>query len=170
MWYRLWAPCGENLVRVHDRVRNQLRGFDGSGTEMSPIDLPPVPFTEVSRRQFGEAVFGLRQAEMTGDVRTRLNAEDSVRVRCGCGLRLTGPFRKSDSLTDSTLFASRVLGSGVYIETKTISRPSRPSHSLVDKSRLATSPLADLLNRQQELEMAANSLTPSGSGSLPDWG
>ena len=58
MWYRLWAPCGENLVRVYDRVRNQLRGFDGSGTEVSPIDLPPVPFTEVSRRQFGEAVFG----------------------------------------------------------------------------------------------------------------
>ena len=80
MWYRLWAPCGENLVRVYDRVRNQLRGFDGSGTEVSPIDLPPVPFTEVSRRQFGEAVFGLRQAEMTGDVRTRLSAEDSVRV------------------------------------------------------------------------------------------
>ena len=80
MWYRLWAPCGENLVRVHDRVRNQLRGFDGSGTEVSPIDLPPVPFTEVSRRQFGEAVFGLRQAEMTGNVRTRLSAEDSVRV------------------------------------------------------------------------------------------
>ena len=80
MWYRLWAPCGENLVRVHDRVRNQLRGFDGSGTEVSPIALPPVPFTEVSRRQFGEAVFGLRQAEMTGDVRTRLSAEDSVRV------------------------------------------------------------------------------------------
>ena len=80
MWYRLWAPCGENLVRVYDRVRNQLRGFDGSGTEVSPIDLPPVLFTEVSRRQFGEAVFGLRQAEMTGDVRTRLSAEDSVRV------------------------------------------------------------------------------------------
>ena len=80
MWYRLWAPCGENLVRVHDRVRNQLRGFDGSGTEVSPIALPPAPFTEVSRRQFGEAVFGLRQAEMTGDVRTRLSAEDSVRV------------------------------------------------------------------------------------------
>ena len=33
LWYRLWASCGENLVRVHDRVRNQLRGFDGSGAE-----------------------------------------------------------------------------------------------------------------------------------------
>ena len=42
-WYRLWAPCGDDLVRVHDRVRNQLRGFDGAGTEVAPIDLPPVP-------------------------------------------------------------------------------------------------------------------------------
>ena len=80
LWYRLWASCGENLVRVHDRVRNQLRGFDGSGTEVDPIDLPPVPFTEISPRQFGEAVFGLRQAELTGDTRIRLSAEDSVRA------------------------------------------------------------------------------------------
>ncbi|MCY3700433.1 MAG: hypothetical protein OXH46_12520 [Gemmatimonadetes bacterium] len=80
LWYRLWAPCGENLVRVYDRVRNQLRGFDGSGAEVDPIDLPPVPFTEVSPRQFAAAVFALRQAEMTGDVATRLTPEDSLRL------------------------------------------------------------------------------------------
>ena len=80
LWYPLWASCGENVVRVHDRVRNQLRGFDGSGTEVRPIDLPPVPFTEVSRRQFAGAVFGIRQAELTGDVRIRLTGEDWDRV------------------------------------------------------------------------------------------
>ena len=80
LWYRLWASCGENLVRVHDRVRNQLRGFDVSGTEMDPIDLPPVPFTEVSPRQFAAAVFALRQAEVTGDVATRLTEADSLRL------------------------------------------------------------------------------------------
>ncbi|MXY30416.1 MAG: hypothetical protein F4043_01585 [Gammaproteobacteria bacterium] len=79
-WYRLWAPCGENLVRVYDRVRNQLRGFDGSGSEVAPVDLPPVPFTEVSPRQFAGAVFELRQAELTGDVRGRLGEADRQRL------------------------------------------------------------------------------------------
>ncbi len=79
-WYRLWASCGENLVRVYDRVRNQLRGFDGSGAEVGPVDLPPVPFTEVSPRQFAGAVFELRQAELTGDVRGRLAETDRQRV------------------------------------------------------------------------------------------
>ena len=80
LWYRLWAPCGDDLVRVHDRVRNQLRGFDGSGTEVDPVDLPPVPFSDITPRQFAVAVFGLRQAELTGDVAGRLTEEDSLRV------------------------------------------------------------------------------------------
>ncbi len=79
-WYRLWAVCGDDHVRVHDRVRNQLRGFDGSGTETGPIDLPPVPFTEVTPRQFAATVFALRQAELTGDVRARLSADDRERL------------------------------------------------------------------------------------------
>ena len=79
-WYRLWAPCGESVVRVYDRMRNQLRGLDGSGAEVAPVDLPPVPFTEVSPRQFASAVFELRQAELTGDVRGRLGEADRRRV------------------------------------------------------------------------------------------
>ena len=79
-WYRLWAPCGESLVRVYDRVRNQLRGFDASGSEVGPVDLPPVPFAEVSPRQFAGAVFELRQAELTGDVRGRLGDADRQRL------------------------------------------------------------------------------------------
>ncbi len=80
LWYRLWAPCGDDVVRVHDRVRNQLRGFDGSGVEVDPIDLPPVPFSEVTPHQFAAAVFGMRQAQVTGDVAARLTEEDSLRV------------------------------------------------------------------------------------------
>ena len=80
LWYRLWAPCGDDLVRVHDRVRNQLRGFDGSGTEVDSIDLPPLPFTDVTPRQFAAAVFGMRQAELTGEVAGRLTEQDSLRV------------------------------------------------------------------------------------------
>ena len=123
LWYRLWASCGENVVRVHDRVRNQLRGFDGSGTEVRPIDLPPVRFTEVGRRRFAGAVFGLRQAELTGDVRIRLTAA----VRCACESPLTEPFRRFGCLTGSMPFASRGVGCGVSTETKATSRPSGPS-------------------------------------------
>ena len=32
MWYRLWAVCGDNIVRVFDRMRNQLR-------EVLPLSL-----------------------------------------------------------------------------------------------------------------------------------
>lgn len=79
LWYRLWAACGDQL-RAYDRVRNQLRGFTGTGEEVTPIDLPPVPFTEVSGEEFARAVFPLRQAEVTGGVGPRLSPEDSVRL------------------------------------------------------------------------------------------
>ena len=90
LWYRLWAACGESLVRVHDRVRNQLRGFDASGTEIDPIDLPPVPFTEVTPRQFAAAVFALRQAEVTGDVASRLSEADSLQLLNQMAARVQG--------------------------------------------------------------------------------
>lgn len=80
LWYRLWAVCGNRLLRVHDRVRNQLRGFDESGIETAPIDLPSLPFTEVSPRQFAAAVFPMRRAQLTGDVMDRTTEEDSVRI------------------------------------------------------------------------------------------
>lgn len=89
-WYRLWAPCGENVVRVYDRVRHQLRGFDRSGSEVNAIGLPPVPFTEVTPRQFAGAVFELRQAEITGDVRGRLGKADRQRVLNEMTQRVSG--------------------------------------------------------------------------------
>lgn len=79
LWYRLWTSCGDDLVRVYDRVTNQLRSFDGSGAEVRAINLP-VPFTEVTPRQFAKAIFPIRQAELTGDVWSRLSTEDSLRV------------------------------------------------------------------------------------------
>ena len=89
LWYRLWAVCGD-VVRIYDRVTNQLRGFDGSGAEVRPIDLPPVPFTEVTPRQFAGAVFPIRQAELTGDVWSRLSSEDSLRVLNQAAQSVTG--------------------------------------------------------------------------------
>ena len=79
LWYRLWAICGEHL-RVYDRVRNQLRGFTGSGEEIDPVDLPPSRLAEVTPLGFARAVFPLRQAEVTGAVGPRLTPGDSVRL------------------------------------------------------------------------------------------
>ena len=89
LWYRLWAAC-DDVIRIYDRVTNQLRGFDGSGAEVRPIDLPPVPFTEVTSRQFAGAVFPIRQAELTGDVWSRLSSEDSLRVLNQAAQSVTG--------------------------------------------------------------------------------
>jgi hypothetical protein len=79
LWYRLWAVCG-NHIRVHDRVRNELRGFTASGQEIDPVTLPPPRLMEVTPVEFARAVFLLRQAEVTGGVGTRMAAEDSVRM------------------------------------------------------------------------------------------
>ncbi|MDH5759732.1 MAG: hypothetical protein OEZ65_09110 [Gemmatimonadota bacterium] len=80
LWYRLWAVCGEDRIRVYDRVRNQLRGFSRDGEELTPVSLPAAYPTEVSPREFAQVVFPLRQAEITGGVGSRLGAEDSARV------------------------------------------------------------------------------------------
>lgn len=78
LWYRLWAVCGDE-IRVFDRTRDVLRGFDSQGREVGAISLPGS-FEEATPNQFAKAVFALRQAEVTGAVGQRLSAEDSARV------------------------------------------------------------------------------------------
>ncbi|MGI9626503.1 MAG: hypothetical protein ACR2QM_06685 [Longimicrobiales bacterium] len=80
LWYRLWATCGEDEIRVLDRMGNVIRGFDRNGTELDSIPLPPVAVTAVTPRQFAIAVYGLRAAEVSGAVGQRLSAEDSLRL------------------------------------------------------------------------------------------
>jgi hypothetical protein len=80
LWYRLWTVCGDTHLRVYDRVGNQIRSFAADGAEGAPTALPPVPFTEVSERQFARALFPLLQAEATGAVGRELTPEDSVRL------------------------------------------------------------------------------------------
>ena len=81
LWKRLWAVCGAEELRVFDRVRNQLRGFDRSGAELPPVDLPgEYRRDEITPREFAQVVFPLRQAEMTGGVGSRLSEADSARL------------------------------------------------------------------------------------------
>ena len=80
LWYRLWAVCGADAIRVYDRGRNQMRGFSPSGAELEPIPLPPPAFTEATPRQFVLAFFDIVAAETAGAVGVRPTAEDSVRI------------------------------------------------------------------------------------------
>jgi len=80
LWKRLWAVCGEDEIRVYDRVRNELRGFDSAGTELAPLALPATGLDEVTPQEFAGAVFPLRQAEITGGVGNRLSTADSIRL------------------------------------------------------------------------------------------
>ena len=79
LWRRLWAVCSDHL-RVFDQVRNQLRGFELSGTELEPVSLPRPFLSTVSPRQFARVTFSIRRAEVTGDVWSRLSPEDSLQL------------------------------------------------------------------------------------------
>lgn len=80
LWYRLWAVCGDDQIRVYDRVRNELRGFSSDGTELASVQLPAPQWTEVTPREFAGVIFPLREAEITGGVGSRLSSQDSLRI------------------------------------------------------------------------------------------
>jgi len=80
LWFRLWAVCGGNEIRIYDRLRNEVRGFSDHGVELAAIPLPPVALTEVAPEQFARAIFAFRQAEMLGEVGSNLSTADSARL------------------------------------------------------------------------------------------
>lgn len=88
LWKRLWAVCGDHL-RVYDRVRQQLRGFDAAGAEVAPLDLPDRRLRSVSTDDFVQAIFPLVQAETTGGVAGRVSAEDSARMAAQAARQIT---------------------------------------------------------------------------------
>jgi hypothetical protein len=90
LWYRLWAVCGDDALRVYDRGLNRIRGFTADGVELTPVALPPVPFSEVTRRQFARAVFPLVAAEAAGRVGARLSAADSAQLLNDMLQRISG--------------------------------------------------------------------------------
>lgn len=92
LWFRLWAVCSEDELRVYDRFRNELRGFTRDGTEIGPISLPSPRFTEVTPQQFARAAFDLAVVEGAGAVTpnvTEMSASDSARLIDQLARRLT---------------------------------------------------------------------------------
>lgn len=82
LWYRLWAVCSGNEIRLHDFVRDELRGFTAEGVELDPVPVPP-PFTEVTRRQFARVMFDfavMGEAGTVAGTMADLTTADSTRI------------------------------------------------------------------------------------------
>lgn len=80
LWFRLWASCADERIRVYDRQLNQIRLIGSDGSELAPIGLPPDGLTSVSERDFVRAVLGLMMAERLGAVGGQVSPEDSVQL------------------------------------------------------------------------------------------
>lgn len=68
LWFRLWAVCTDNELRVFDRMRNEVRRFTRVGSELDPIALPPPPHGEVTPREFARVTFDVAVVERMGQV------------------------------------------------------------------------------------------------------
>ena len=85
-WYRLWAVCGAGGIRIHDRLRNEIRGFAADGTETGATRLPPPRYTTLSREEFARATFDIGLMEAMGRVdpnSPQVSAADSSRILNG---------------------------------------------------------------------------------------
>ena len=91
-WYRLWAVCVDDEIRLYDFVRDELRGFGADGVELEPLPVP-APFTEATPREFARAAFDLAAAEAARAVRpgfADMSAADSARILDRVVSRLEG--------------------------------------------------------------------------------
>lgn len=92
LWYRLWAACSGEEVRLYDFVRDEMRRFTADGEELDPVPVPP-PFTEVTPRQFARVAFDIAAAERAGAVTPgvgEVSAADSARLLDGMVERIEG--------------------------------------------------------------------------------
>lgn len=94
LWYRLWAACSENEIRVYDRLRNEVRGFTLDGNESRTTLLPPVSLKDVSQRDFARVLFDLAAVEGMGQVPNRgvrMSPADSAQIISGFLSHLDAP-------------------------------------------------------------------------------
>lgn len=100
LWYRLWAVCSNDEIRLYDFVRDGLRGFTAEGVELDTVPVPP-PFTEATPRQFARVVFDLAVAERTGAVApgmAEMSVDDSTQILNGVIERLEATPRQLGGL------------------------------------------------------------------------
>jgi hypothetical protein len=91
LWYRLWAVC-DDVIRIYDRVRNEVRAFSRDGVELDAITLPPPRYTEVTPREFARATVAVAIVERMGQVgNTAVSAADTADTIDRIVPRLTAP-------------------------------------------------------------------------------
>ncbi len=79
-WFRLWDVCSGSEIRVHDRLRNQIRGFTSEGVELAPIHLPAPRITEVTREEFARAMLEGAAVEAAGSLGLEPPRIDTARL------------------------------------------------------------------------------------------
>lgn len=90
VWYRLWTVCSGSEVRVHDRLRNQIRGFNATGAELPPIALPEPSLTSVTRERFARAMLEAAAVEAAGSIGPGPPRVDTARLLPGLRQRIQG--------------------------------------------------------------------------------
>lgn len=80
VWFRLWTVCSGSEIRVHDRLRNQIRGFTSEGVEVAPVALPEPEISEVTREEFARAMLEAAAVEAAGSLELEPPRIDTARL------------------------------------------------------------------------------------------
>ncbi len=89
-WFRMWAVCGADDLRVYDRLSNQIRIYSAAGSERPPLPLPPPALERATKLQLARVGVGLGMAESGRDVSDTASPEDSVRMARQLASRIEG--------------------------------------------------------------------------------
>lgn len=98
VWFRLWTVCPGPEIRVHDRLRNQIRGFTSEGTEVEPVALPEAVLTSVTREQFARALLDLAAVVAAPALGTAPPPVDTARLLPGLRQQIDGDGRELATL------------------------------------------------------------------------
>ncbi len=90
IWYRLWTVCSGSEIRVHDRLRNEIRGFTSSGEEVEPISLPEPAPTTVTRDQLARAMLEAAAVEAAPSIGPEPPRIDTARLLPSLRRRIDG--------------------------------------------------------------------------------
>lgn len=90
VWYRIWTVCPGSEIRVHDRLRNQIRGFTAAGAELPPIALPEPDLTFVTAEQFARATLEAAAVEAAGSIGLDPPRIDTARLLPALSQRIQG--------------------------------------------------------------------------------